>query len=424
VDERGVINGPSIGDRQGGHMKRWKKITLVLLGLIIISQLPFVYRRQQLGRLRETIAQLNSQRVLDQNSLPYADYKGVIHVHSMLGGHSTGNFTDIIQAANANRLDFVVMTEHPSAYIDTAEMTLKGTQGSVLFINGSEISAANQDRLLLMPGDGKANADGTATAQEIIAWARANHRLAFVAYPQEYGSLDACDYDGIEVYNLYTNARRANPLILFFDGLWSYGSYPDLLFIRFYERPSESLKKWDELLGGGEGRRLVAIAGNDAHANIGFNLSDAAGKQIAGIKLDPYERSFGIVRNHVLLSRNQPLNTEALLAALAKGHSYLSFDLFCDAAGFRYTAWNGTESRMMGDEISLADGVRLTLGTPVKSRIKLIKDGALLREATLSGATEFLVTEKGVYRVEAYLDQLPKPLNDQPWIISNPIYVR
>jgi hypothetical protein len=303
-------------------------------------------------------------------------------------------------------------------------MTLKGTQGSLLFINGSEISAANQDRLLLIPGDGKANAEGSATTQEIIARARAKNHLAFVAYPQEYRSWDASGYDGLEVYNLYTNARRARPLPLFFDGLWSYRSFPDLLFTRFYERPDESLKKWDELLVSREGRRLVAIAGNDAHANVGFGLADAAGKQLVGIKLDPYERSFAVVRNHVLLEKNQPLSAEALLAALAAGHCYLSFDLFCDASGFGYTARNGTESRMMGDEIKLADGVRLTVTTPVESRIRLIKDGLLLREESIRAATEFPVTQPGVYRVEAYLDQLPASLRDKPWIISNPIYVR
>ena len=37
---------------------------------------------------------------------------------------------------------------------------------------------------------------------------------------------------------------------------------------------------------------------------------------------------------------------------------------------------------------------------------------------------EFAVSEKGVYRVEVYPSQLPKPISEQPWIISNPIYVR
>jgi hypothetical protein len=38
--------------------------------------------------------------------------------------------------------------------------------------------------------------------------------------------------------------------------------------------------------------------------------------------------------------------------------------------------------------------------------------------------TEFQVSEKGIYRVEVYLPQLPLPAGAQPWIISNPIYVR
>jgi hypothetical protein len=37
---------------------------------------------------------------------------------------------------------------------------------------------------------------------------------------------------------------------------------------------------------------------------------------------------------------------------------------------------------------------------------------------------EYVAKERGSYRVEAYLPQLGKPVGDQPWIISNPIYVR
>ena len=101
-------------------MKRWKKIVLVLLGLIIITQFPFAYRRYRLGRLQTTIAQLNSQRLTSSNPGDFVEYKGVMHVHSFLGGHSTGTFAEIIAAANANQLNFVVMTEHPSPDFDTA----------------------------------------------------------------------------------------------------------------------------------------------------------------------------------------------------------------------------------------------------------------------------------------------------------------
>lgn len=405
-------------------MKRWKKITLLLLVLLVLSQLPFIYRRHRLALLREEIARLNSERKVDPNSLPLADYKGVIHVHSILGGHSTGGFSDIIRAARANALDFVIMTEHPSAELDTAAMTLHDRHAGVLFVGGSEISAAGGDRLLLMPGDGWANSAGTSNAQEIISQAKARRALAFVAYPHEFKSWGVSGYDGIEVYNLYTDARRASAMTLFFDGLWSYGSYPDLLFTRFYERPTESLRRWDELLTADRSQRLVAVAGNDAHANVGFGLADGTGRQLAGFQLDPYERSFRIVRNHVLVEKSVPLNADTLLAALSAGHSYLAFDLFCEATGFSYTAQSRDETKLMGDEIKLAEGLRLSVRTPVGCRIRLIKDGALVREEAASDAMDFPVTEAGVYRVEAFLDQLPVPLQDRPWIISNPIYVR
>jgi hypothetical protein len=406
-------------------MKRWKKVALVLLGLVLLSQLPFIYRRFQLRCLSLRIDELKSRRVVDVAEGGYQDYKGVIHVHSLLGGHSTGTLTDIIEAANSDELDFVVMTEHPARLIDTSEMTLKGVHGKTLFINGSEISTASGDRFLFMPGAARSSdASRPPSTQDVLAQKKAQASLAFVAYPQEFRSWDARDYDGIEVYNVYTNARRINPLITFFDGLWSYWGYADLLFTTFYERPDESLRKWDELNANGS-LRLVAIAGADAHANIGFSLLvDGAGKKFLQVKLDPYERSFRLVRNHVLLEKTQPLDTESLLTALRSGHCYLSFDLLTDATGFHFTAESRTEKKIMGDEIGLQDGVRFRVSTPVKSRIRLIKEGQVVEEKEGASGQEFLVDQRGVYRVEAYLPQLGKPLGDKPWIISNPIYVR
>ncbi len=404
-------------------MKLWKKVTLSLLGIVLVSQAPFAYRRYRLGRLHTTIEQLNSGRAATHTGNVYADYKGVIHVHSMLGGHSTGTLAEIIKSANDNGLNFVVMTEHPSEYIDTAEMTLKGVHKGVLFINGSEVSTAGKDRLLLMPGSALAAAAGSTPTQEVITQERAQGGLAFVAYPQEFHGWDADDYTGIEVYNLYTNARRINPLVAFFDGLWSYRSYPDLLFATFYERPAGDLKKWDDLMAT-KTRKIVAVAGNDAHSNIGLSLEDATGRKILGLMLDPYERSFHVVRTHVLIDQERPLSAEALLQALAGGHCFISFDLFCDGTNFTFTAENGTEKKIMGDEIGLHDVVRLKVTTPVRSRIVLIKDGAAVHEGDETTSQEFLVNQTGVYRIEAYLPQLQNPLRDKPWIISNPVYVR
>src|SRR5437588_509889 len=299
-------------------MKRWKKIALALLGLLLLSQTPFVYRRYRLGRLSAAIAEVNSQRTSAPPDERFDDYAGVFHVHSSLGGH-----------------------------------------------------------------------------------------------------------DAVEVYNLYTNSKRISYSLLFFDGLWSYWSYPDLLFATFYARPDANLKKWDEINAAGQ-QRTYAVAGNDAHANVGLALQEQTGDKILEIKLDPYERSFRVVRNHVLVEKGEPLGEENLLSALRRGHSFIAFDLFGDSSGFRFTADNGTDPRTMRDEIALPDAGKVTLRvrSPVKCRMLFFRDGQALQELKDSTQAELSVDRKGVYRVELYLDQLGGFLEGKPWVISNPIFVR
>lgn len=407
-------------------MKRWKKAALVLLVLLLISQAPFIYRRYKLGRLHATIETLKRERIDDASGDGFDDYKGVIHVHSALGGHSTGQFSEIVEGARANDLAFVVMTEHPSRYVNTAEATLKGIHDGVLFIPGSEINTTNDTRLFIIPGiPAPPAAPDAAMAQNLINQARQQGRLALIAYPEQVRDWQLSGYDGVEVYNLYTNTKNINYGLLFFDALWSYPSYPALLFATFYQRPTENLRRWDELNAQGDARR-AAIAGNDAHANVGLSFQQQTGRSIFEVKFDPYERSFRLVRNHVLLAKGQALTPETLLQALREGHSYISFDLFSDAGGFRFFAENGSARRIMGDEIALAPGesIRLTVSAPVKSRMLFLRDGQLLHEEKETLRKELTVDRTGVYRVEVYLDQLGNPLSEQPWIISNPIYVR
>src|SRR4051812_32220412 len=104
-------------------MKR--KTFFAILLLLTLSQLPFAYRRYRLHKLQNAIQQLAAQRI-PVRSDEFVDYKGVIHVHSFLGGHSTGSFAELIAAAKANGLDFVIMTEHPQTSFDTSAMTLNG----------------------------------------------------------------------------------------------------------------------------------------------------------------------------------------------------------------------------------------------------------------------------------------------------------
>ena len=370
-----------------------KFILLVVLVLLLLSQIPFAYRRFKLRRLSNAIQQLNSQRVPAQTN-GFKEYKGVAHVHSFLGGHSVGTFSEIISAAQANQLQFVIMTEHTEKDFDTAAMTLKGMHGGVLFINGNEVSAENGDRSLVLPGD-----------------------VAIAAYPQEFKNWDTARINGVEVYNVFTNAKQANPVIAFFDVLWSQRTYPDLIFAHYFQRPDEGLKKWDQALSHA---RLTATGGNDAHANIGASLNDSSGKKLLGIQLDPYEVSFRLVRLHVLISDLEPLDERSLMEAIRNGHCFIGFDFLGDSSGFAFEAEYPSVRLMQGDWLSLRPDTKLRVQSPIPAAVTIFKDGSVFTSDTNITNKEFPITERGVYRAEVYLPQVGNRL----WIISNPIYVR
>jgi hypothetical protein len=344
-----------------------------------------------------------------------------MHVHSFLGGHSRGSFSEIISAAQANQLDFVVMTEHPARDFDSAEMTLKGSHGGVLFLNGNEVSTASGDRLLMVPGDVSARDADKLPTSEVVTKAKARGTVSLAAYPEESNNWNTAGLNGVEVFNVYSNARQVNPVFAVFDVIWSRRSYPALLFATFYARPTENLKRWDAALANA---RLTATPGNDAHANVGISLNDSSGKPILGLQLDPYETSFRLVRLHLLVPRHQSLNNETVLDAIRLGHCFIAFDLFGETAGFSFTAENAGTIAIQGDEIALQSNTRLRVDVPVVSRVLVLRNGQPWKDETGVTSKTFDVKETGVYRLEIYLPQLGKPVGEQPWIISNPIYVR
>ena len=398
-------------------MTRRKKLLFIFLITILCSQAPFAYRRYRLKRLRTAIEELASQRTANDALSEYVDYVGVIHVHSSLGGHSTGTLADIVAGAKANNLDFVIMTEHPQAEFDTSAMTLNGVHAGVLFVNGNEVATQDGDRLLLIPGP--ANANENHSTKEFVEEQHANRGLAFAAYPSDSENWKTNSVDGVEVYNIFTNAKQINRLVTLFDGVWSYRSYGDLMFANFFTRPGDNLKRWDDAISSSH-HKLVAISGNDAHANVGFGLNDSTGKQIVGMKLDPYDRSFRVVRTHVLIKKDTPLTRESLLEAISLGHCYIAFDILSNAHGFEFRALQS--DKIMGDELTLAGKVTLSTRAPLPVQFLLLRDGIIFERG--SGTTaEFAIDQPGSYRIEAYLDSLPSPAKGKPWVISNPLYI-
>ena len=400
-----------------------KLIKRVLFGLLIallLIQIPFIYRRYQNGKLAEKIAQLQSQRTAHPDT-NYNEYKGIIHAHTSLGGHSTGTFDELIDAANANGLDFVIITEHYSDKYDTAALTLNGVYGKTLFVGGNEIDTADGDRFLMIPGGADAASFSKMPTNTVLERLHAENRLAFITYPEKFKSWDA-NFDGDEVFSLHTNAKKMNPFLALFDLIWSYPAYPALTFATYFKRPDDNLAKFDEIA---TKRKIVFTAGTDAHSNIGFHLlGDDAGNKLINIKIDPYKTTFQLARVHVLIDKNKPLTRENLIEALKLGHSFVGFDVLGDTSGFSFSASNSAETREMGDDIALSQGAKLQAVSPVPARFAVFKNGEKFFESQETSETSVDANGPGTYRVEVYLDQLGSPFDKMPWIISDPIYVR
>lgn len=402
-------------------MKLWKKIILIFLAVLILAQIPFVYRRFEKRNLAAKIYNLAAQRK-DYANPKFNEYKGVVHVHSFIGGHSTGTFDELIKGAGEANLDFVVMTEHTSALYDTAAMTLQGAHSGVLFVGGNEANTKTDERFLILNGFANANLSRESETPDFLQKTRAENKLAFITYPENFNSWNA-DFDGIEVFSLFTNAKQGSVTFFLLDALWSYGAYPELTLADYFKRPADNLQKFDRVT---INKKSTLFAGSDAHSNIGFHIfGDDAGNKFINLKLDRYATIFRLVRTHVLIEKVKPLTQENLLDALKNGRAFIGFDVLSDTSGFNFTADGARESKTMGDEISLTEeGVNFKAAAPQAARFVIFKNGEKVFESGESAEINFQTHERGTYRVEVYLDTLGAPFDKMPWIISNPIYVK
>ena len=401
-------------------MRLVKRIFLLLLAVLVAVQVPFIYRRHLIGQLAERIARLESQRVA-RVTPGYREYKGVMHVHTSLGGHSTGSFDELIAAAAANGLDFVAMTEHYEVRYDTSRLGLEGPHGGVLFIGGQEIDATDGGRFLVFPGTPDALELSRLDTRTMLGRLRERGHFAINNYPERNRS-GVEDFDGMEAYSLHINAKRMNPFAAAGDLLWSFPAYSELTYATYLRRNEDYLQRYDRIASQ---RRLLLAAGADAHSNKGYYLfADDDGNRHFGFKIDPYEMVLRLVRMHVLIEEGTPLTRESFVDALRRGHAFVGFDVMGDAGGFAFAAENGTERRIMGDEIALASGVRLTAAAPGEATFVLLRNGE--KVGAIAGVAEanFTADRPGAYRVEVYRDVAGDALTAAPWIMSNPIYIR
>jgi hypothetical protein len=228
--------------------------------------------------------------------------------------------------------------------------------------------------------------------------------------------------------------------------------YPDEVLAFQCDYPDVYLNKWDP---GTKQKRLTGVAANDCHHNqifivkmvdaetvlLGTNVDTddkmrkitadlrpgikemtkdrKAGDVLAKLDFDPYYRSFHNSSTHVLAPK---LDEPTIRSALKNGHAYVSHDWMCDPTGFRFDAIaDGKQAAIMGDEVKLSDGLKLTAKLPAPAYIRLLHQGKEVAKAEGKTDFEYAVKEAGAYRLEAWLKFDGEW---RPWIFANPIYVK
>jgi hypothetical protein len=329
-------------------------------------------------------------------------YKGVVHVHTHLSHDSQGDEDEILRAARAADLDFVMLTDHHGPAVFDSKIS--GRRGDVLLIRGAEIRC--NDQYLLAVGVERFIDTRNANCSEVATAITAQGGVPIGAHPDRFSLWHEPSIAGVEVWDLYDEAKayRWRYLAWALDVAFWYGLYPDEILSRLVRRPDRALAAFDEQT---RHRRLTAIATPDAHRNI----------RVFGRQLDPYPLAFRLVPVYLFATDH---TREALLDALRHGRAYFAFEVFKSAPGFMFRVTDPTGVAWhMGDEVTAPD-LTVEVLAPHRGLITIIKDGhpVVSEEAA---RVSIPAPGAGVYRAEVALSVQGQW---RPWIFSNPIYVR
>jgi hypothetical protein len=370
---------------------------------------------------QQTQDQLQTARSLTS---PY-DYAGLIHVHSDYSDDATGSYESLANAAGAQGLRFVVVTDHNTLQplIDHRQ----GWSGGVLMLTGMESS--RPEGHLLAVGDDAATAEEAMPTNTLLSAVSRAGGLTFVAHPTHRrwawrGNIDR-RIDGMEILDLADSfeaapllAKAAAFAILPFDRAAAY--------LTLGVHPTSSLRLWDTI---GQSRRFVGIYAPDIHQSIEVG----GGRRVA---FPPAGEIMRLASDHILSTVPFQGEFEAdrsiLYDAFREGHLYVAIDQLGDATGFMFTAAQDDRLAWMGEEILAGRVTRYSIVLPASAArlrpvIRLLRNGVSIAESQ-PGADGLDVVDnrQGVFRVEVVtsLRTLLGPGREMTWIYSNPIYAR
>ena len=349
--------------------------------------------------------------------------RGAFHVHSSRSDGS-GSVEEIAAAAARAGLGFVILTDHGDGTRPPEAPTYRE---GVLSLDAVEISTTGGHLVAVdlrqapyplggKPGD---------VAEDVARLGG----LGIVAHPEsQKPELRWRDWSivfgGMEWLNA-DSQWRDDPLPRLVRALFQYPFRSPETMASLLDRPVENLTRWDALT---PGRRIVALAGSDAHARLDPWSGDDHGDRTGVFNFPSYEQSFRAFTIRVEL--DTPLagraarDAEALVRAIRAGRVYTVIDALAAPTAFEFGARSGNVIARMGEELTIGGPVELEARAagPPGAQIVLIRDGKVVAVEDGPALRHTAAAEPAVFRVEV---RLPRAPGDPPvpWIVSNPIYV-
>jgi hypothetical protein len=358
---------------------------------------------------------------------------GVVHVHTNRSDGLSGP-DEIAAAAAKAGLKFLVFTDHGDA---TRAPDRPQYRSGVLCLDGVEISTNGGHYVAIdMPASPYPLAG---EARDVVEDVRRLGGFGIAAHPdspkpQLRWTEWSAPIDGIELLNpdtgwrLWAQQANSGPNQWYARrrlaaALIDYPFRPVAVMTSLI-RQTEALSNWNALT---RRRRVVAMAGLDAHAKLAPRSADPGDSRYA-LPLPGYESSFKVLSIHVRLDR--PLSGDAaadarvLMRAIRAGHLYTAVDGAATPAVFEFTASNEHGTVNEGDELGVGGPVTLRVRSnapPAFTTIVYDDVDVLSADHHESDFTVVAPAKPGVYSVEIRATGLPTEVS---WIRSNPIFVR
>jgi hypothetical protein len=349
--------------------------------------------------------------------------RGAFHIHS---NRSDGSGTpDAIAAAAASAgLQFIILTDHGDA---TRAPDPPAYHHGVLVIDGVELNTTGGHFATFgMPASPYPIAGTPDDVVEDV------HRLGGFGVAAHPGSprpslawrgWDAA-IDGLEWINA-DSEWRDEPRIPMARALLTYFFRAPESMATLLDRPASVMEQWDRLA---QQRRIVGLAGADAHARLGYRQHSDPDGETLHVRLPGYAPAFRTFSNHVVLdaalSGNAAADAARLLEAIRNGHLYSVIDALATPGALSFSATSGTRSAGIGDLLEIDGDVLLkaSASAPPGTTLVLLRNGQRVHEVT-DGVLEMNGGKDAAqYRVEAYVRNGPGGPS-VPWMVSNPIYV-